>query len=292
MAHMDRVDLRFPLGNVVIGLTEARLYGGLATHQLRIAAKVSATWLDDKASEPLLLAGRVSSDHQFPHHVGDLAGDVLGLRGFAVSEDLCVSLSDEQVHALDKERAGGALRLRLDLKGTLLAPPPGIFPTATSQVPVRIPESSWTQDLDQLGKVLGLSIRVPAPLVDPGGSPPPPAGPDDDPVASRAQAVARLREARSELADGRYESCAATCRLVLESLDLLEPVPSAHTVFDKKPPERTQPERWAAIHHDLHSLLSGAHHDGRTTRDFIRTREDAETALVMAGSLAARAFTR
>jgi hypothetical protein len=55
MAHMDRVDLRFPLGNVVIGLTEARLYGGLATHQLRIAAKVSATWLDDKASEPLLL---------------------------------------------------------------------------------------------------------------------------------------------------------------------------------------------------------------------------------------------
>jgi len=73
--RMDRVDLRFPMGNVVIALTQARLYGGLATHQLRISTKVSATWLDDKASEPLLLAGRVSSGHQFPHYVGDLVSD-------------------------------------------------------------------------------------------------------------------------------------------------------------------------------------------------------------------------
>lgn len=290
--RMERVDLRFPMGNVVIALTQAHLHGGLATHELRISAKVTATWLDEKASEPLLLSGRISADHGCPRYLGDLAGDVLGLRGFAVSEQLCLSLSDEQVDALDRDRGRRDLLLLLDLKGTLLSPTASAAPTVASQVRIRVPESTWTQDLDHLGKLLSFAIRVPGPLGVRGDSPPPPLGPDEASVASRSQAAARLRQARSELIDGRYESSAATSRLVLDSLNLLQPVPSANDVFGKDARDRTQAERWAAIHHDLQGLLSGAHHDGSITRGFVWTREDAEAALAMASSLAARVLAR
>ena len=47
MEHMSRVDLCFPMGNVVVTLTQVRLQGGLAAHQLRLAATVCASWLDD-----------------------------------------------------------------------------------------------------------------------------------------------------------------------------------------------------------------------------------------------------
>lgn len=282
---MERLDLRFsPLGDVVIALTQARLYGGLATHRLRLSAKVSATWLsDDKAATAVLLTGSVSSSHQSPRFVADLAGDVLGLRRFAVSEDICVSLSDEQLHALDKERNGGDLVLDLHLVGTLLAAPDGLYPKAEGNVQVRVPESVWVQDLDQLGKVVGLTLRVPSPLVDPGGSPPSAAGLDDGAVASRAQAVARLRKARSLLIDGQLEPCAMMCRLSLDSLDLLDPIPEARDL--PKPRERDMGERWGAIRHDVRSLLSGAVHDDEITRDFHWTRAQAEAALAMVGAL-------
>lgn len=162
LVSMERVDLGFPIGNVVIAFVQARLLDGLATHQLRISAKVSATWLDNKASQPLLLTSRVSSDHGVPRYVGDLAGVALNLRSYPLSEEFCLALSDAQVHALEREREAGDLRLRLDLSGTLLSPPGNHFPTATSQVAIRIPESTWTQDLDQVGQLLALTIRVPS----------------------------------------------------------------------------------------------------------------------------------
>lgn len=80
----------------------------------------------------------------------------------------------------------------------------------------------------------------------------------------------------------------AACRLVLDSVELLEPLPPTRATLDKKASERSQAERWAMLHWALGSLTSGAHHDGKLTREFTWTRADAEAVLAMTGGLLAR----
>jgi hypothetical protein len=215
---------------------------------------------------------------------------VFTLRGYEVSDELVVSLTDSQLFALDAERRGDRLQLQLTLTGTLLHVPATVHPSMEQQITLFIQPAVWLQQLDQLGGELGVMIRVPSPLTDPGAVPQPSAGPNDPALSSRSQAVARLRQARQEIVNGQYENSAATCRLVLDSLALLTPLPAAKAVFDKRPHDRSQGERWAAVQHDVHSLLSAAHHDDALTRGFTWTRPDAEAVLALVSCLVMRAF--
>lgn len=105
---------------------------------------------------------------------------------------------------------------------------------------------------------------------------------------SLVQAAQRLRLARLELRDGRYEHCVATCRRVLENLTHLRPVPSFKEIIQTHAEQRTQAERWAALHYDLPSLSSAAHHDDEVTKGFTWTRVDAEAVLAATAGLLAR----
>ncbi len=107
-------------------------------------------------------------------------------------------------------------------------------------------------------------------------------------AASLAQATARLRQARDELKDHRYEHSVATCRRVLEIIGRLVDIPAAGDVFKLKAAERTQEQRWAAIYYGVLSLASAAHHDDEVTTDFFWSRPDAEAVLAATAGLLAR----
>jgi hypothetical protein len=176
------------------------------------------------------LSARVYAGNTGMKWVGAVPGRVFSVRGYEVSDELVVSLTDSQLLALDAERHGHYLELIINLVGTMIHVAPGVYPSSETQLTLFIQAETWLKNLDQVGSELEIIIRVPSPLTDPGAVPPPTSRPGDPALASRAQAVARLRQARGEIRSGQYENSVATCRLVLDSLGLLGPMPSAKTV--------------------------------------------------------------
>ena len=285
-----RRDLRFETGSLIVMFGDMRLIAGVGQHQLVLPLCHSASWLEQESntSSAVLISARVYAVNTGMRWLGEAASRIVGARGFELSDDLVLSVSDSQLLALDADRRGDSLRLTVDIRATLLQAAPGIHAVATTQVDLSMQSETWLRNLDQIGTELGITIRVPSPLTDPGAGPPP-SGLGDATVGSRAQVAARLRRARSEIADGQYENSVAICRLALDGLRLLiPPTPSATSV---KPRDRTQAQRWAALNEDLYSLLSGAHHDDSLTRVFSWTRADAEAVLGIVSSLAMRSWS-
>lgn len=172
--------------------------------------------------------------------------------------DAVVPLTSEQVLALDAARLDAALQLNLKLSAALIGPGAGTHGQVHSEAPLRMEPEHWLRQLDGLGAELALMLRVPAPLTDPGAVGPPPSGPTAPAAASRAQTVARLRQARQELRDGNYEASVRTSRLAMDSLDMLNPLPPAKALHAKQADQRDQAERWAVLRYALRNLASGA----------------------------------
>jgi hypothetical protein len=279
------------LGTAILVFGDIYLFPGLGRHELTLRFSHSATWLDKDSTHtaPLLLTARIylMIDTQ-QHWLGDVPERTLALRGYEIEDDLVLALDDSQLLALEAERRqGSALHLVVKLCGTLLNPPEGIYPVSGYHHNLFVPESSWLQCLDRVGAEVGITIRVSSPLTDPGALLAPPSGPADPTLPSRTQVVTRLRQARSQLFNGQYENSVATCRLVLDGLNLLFSLPSTGEIT-KQTRERSQADRWAMLNHDVHSLLSGAHHDDRVTSAFIWSRTDAEAVLAIVSALAMR----
>jgi len=285
----DRADLQFQTGRLILVFGDIRLTPGVGQHAMGLPFTHSASWLmGDTAACSVMLSARVYSTNVGMKWVGEVSGRVFTTRAYEVSDELVLGLSDSQLVALDAERQDDRLQLIVNLAGTLIHVPPDVPPNVETQLPLSVSRETWLRSLDQIGKEVGILIRVPSPLTDKGGGVPLAAG--DPAIASKAQATARLRQARTEISDGQYENSVATCRLVLDSLGLLAPLPGARAVFAKVTSTRTQAERWAAVQHDLHSLLSGAHHDDSLTRGFTWDRSDAEAVLAMVSCLVMRTF--
>lgn len=277
------------LGQIRVAFTGVHLAVGLGAHRLILSTKLTGTWLDpddDKSNAVALLVGSVWTDQ--PHHrwLVELDSRILTLRGFDVGDELTLSLSDEQLIALERARGEGDIVLQLMLQATLLPPYEDVHPTASDQATLRIPRSRWLELLDQAGTEVGILIRVPSPLVDSSTEAAPAASADD--AASLAQATARLRQARAELRDHQWEHCVATCRRVLENIGKLVSIPSLNHLSKVKPEDRTQDDRWAAIYHDVKSMANAAHHDDGTTSQFSWQRADAEAILAATAGLLAR----
>jgi hypothetical protein len=283
--------LRFgELGQVLLAFGDPSLQAGVGTHRLVLPIKANGSWLDpdqpQTSNAALLLTGTVWSHLPTFRWFSSLLPQVLTLRGYQLPDDLTIDLSDDQLIALERSRGEGDVSLQLKLQGTLLGAKPDVYPIANEDTPYRIQRSRWLEQLDQLGREVGIVLRIPSPLTDGGAPLPPPDSPVD--AASLAQAVARLRQARDELRDQRCEPSVATCRKVLENIKLLAELPPPHEVFNVNPKDRTQQQRWAAIYHDAVSLTSAAHHDDKTTAGFTWRRADAEAALAMTAGLLRR----
>ena len=277
-----------PVGQVHVALGDLQLTTGVANHRLALSVRATATWLDSKDPQSYaqaLLSGTVWSDQPSFRWVAGLEARVVTFRGYATAEELVASVSDDQVTCLERIRGHDQLALRIKLQATLLAPPAGLYPVAEEEFPVRLTSARWQELLDQAGTEAGVLVRVSGPLTD-SALAPGPASNDD--AGSLAQAVLRLRQARAELRDHRWEHCVATCRKVLKNISRLVTLPSAKSVSGTAAEQRGQEQRWAAIYWDVRSLANAAHHDDSTTEGFSWTRLDAEAILAATAALLAR----
>lgn len=278
--------LRFyPLGDIQIVLSEVHLFPGTGGHRLTFQLQVTGTWLrsgEPTASTPALLIGTVLTEQPHSRWLCAIEPQVLALRGYQAAETVAISLTDEQLLALEDARDEGDIVLRIKFQATLLAAFDSVHQVAEDEVPLRIPRARWLELIDQAGTEVGIIIRVASPLTD---RPPHAANARGEDTASMLQATKRLRQARAELTDHQWEQCVATCRRVLENVGRLTTIPSAKKVFDVTPEQRTQEQRWAAIYYDVKSMASAAHHDDGTTDGFTWTRSDAAAILAATAGL-------
>jgi len=294
LATLTTASLRFlPLGQIHMAYGDVHLAPGSGTHRLMLPVKITGTWLDPEAptsNNAALLVGTAWTSQPYFRWLAGLEPQVLTLRGFAVGEELVLSLSDEQLIALERARGEDDIVLNLKLQATLLPPYEGVHPITVEEATFRISRARWLELLDQVGTEVGILLRVPSPLTDSPTELPPVASAED--AASLAQATARLRQARAELRDHRWEHCVTTCRRVLENVARLVNLPSATALSKIKPEDRSQDERWAAIYYDVKSMAGAAHHDDGTTEGFIWRRADAEAVLAPTASLLVRYTAR
>jgi len=269
----------------------ATLTPGVGAHWLTYEACLTPCWVDPPAADsttPLHLAGTLWCMNRGMTRIADLAPQIVTLHSFPTRETLSFPLTSEQVLALDAARLDAALQLNLKLSAALIGPGAGPHGQVHSEAPLRMEPEHWLRQLDGLGAELALMLRVPAPLTDPGAVGPPPSGPTAPAAASRAQTVARLRQARQELRDGNYEASVRTSRLAMDSLDMLNPLPPAKALHAKQADQRDQAERWAVLRYALRNLASGAAHDDGPTATVVWSRADAEAVLVATGAFLAR----
>ncbi len=280
---MDEIaTLSFAGRRVRLDFGEPHLRPGVGAHRLSLSMRSQADWLDPEATPAtvsLLVEGEIWWD-QAMGPFATLPAKVLTLRGYPVSENWPLHLSDEQLIAIESRRGIGDLVFRLDLAGTFLHEAASIHPTQTTQIGYRIAVSDWLVMLDQIGAEVGITVRVPSPLTD--------AFPPDERHPSLTQAAQRLREARQALRDGRYRDCVHSCRLVLENLAGLDPPPGVGVVRNVPAQKRSQSQRWAALHHSLVGLTHGASHDDPVTENFVWRKVDAEAVLAATAALMVR----
>ena len=142
----------------------------------------------------------------------------------------------------------------------------------SQQVPIRVPATRWAKQLHNLGAAVALTVVVPTPLSD---------GP-------RRDLGQHLRNACDAIDHGRCDDAVRHARLALDVLAELDPPPGRKAVAAVAPEQRSPQLRWAALHHDVQSLASAAHHGDPIAAGFTWTRTDAIAVLAAIAALAAR----
>lgn len=276
------------VGDIRVSLGDANLSASVATYRFRIPIEVTTTWLTRAEPDlitPALLTGSLETQLPTMRWIGPIAPQTIALRGYPTSENLDISLSNDQLMALEQRRGEGSVVLYLRLQATLLGPTAPAFAITQAEGPYSVEHSRWLGMLDQIGSEVSFLLRVPAPLTDLQLRE---SDTDDEDLASLSQASKRLRQARAEFASHEWEHCVATCRRVLENIGRLATFPSSASMASTAAKDRTQVQRWASIYHDLSSMASAAHHDDDTTDGFVWNRPDAEAILVTTAAFLAR----
>lgn len=277
------------LGRLQMAHQDVGVHAGAGTHRLVVPTMLSASWLSDDTDVAfVLLSGSVYLTQPSHRFAGELNTQVADVRAFPTTFDLSVAVTDEQLAGIEQARGQDDVALNLKVQVALLQPPPGVHATHAQDVQVRVRSSHWVTLLDQLGAQVALIVRVPSPLTDPQlfGSPQGAAG--GETIPSLTQATRRLRQAREHLRDGRWDDCVGACRLVLDNISALRDVPSDARVGAVKPRDRDLELRWAAAFHAVNSIASAAHHDDKTTDDFVWSQPDAEAMLATTAALLRR----
>lgn len=276
----------FPSGRVRFDLEGLYATSGAGAHRLAFRCKSAASWLEpepEPAGAAALLTGTVDVATGGQRWLGGLEPKLLTLRSYPVPTDLLISVTDEQLVALDHARADRDFELVLTLQMALFEPPSGVPPVRDAQVTIPVSRGRWLELLDQLGREFGILIRVPSPLGSPGSR-----SPDDkNDAASLSRTVARLRQARGQILENQWAGAVTSCRMALEGLAALAspPLPTLASVKAISPRERTSEQRWASLYYDAHSLASAAVHDDEVTAGFEWSRVDTEGLLAMTAAL-------
>lgn len=269
------------LGNLMLAFDNAFLQAGHASHRLSLRFTVTAGWLDTEENElePILITGDTWLPTTGLRPLPGFLPILITARGYPSQEHIYVDLTDDELVAIHEASGGNGVTINLKLQATLLVPHPGIKTVMDADFDVRIPRSRWTEVLDEAGREISITLRVPSPLTDPVEAA---MNANKATTASLSQATTRLREARKQLRDHRWEQSVATCRKVLENIRAMTVLPTEASLKAKGAQHRDKRERWAMIFYDTYSMTSGAVHEGaKMTIDSI----DAEAILGMTAAL-------
>ncbi|MFF8535337.1 hypothetical protein ACF07B_25905 [Streptomyces sp. NPDC015532] len=262
-------ELRFDdAGKYVINVPAESLWlhQGMGTHWLGVPVSVSAP--EGHAGGRLLV---LEADLYAPQS-GNAPRAFLGSAQLAVAFGNVSSdrptipflLTSAQILALEAQRAGD-LRLELDVRGFL--PQAKGYPGANQVTEhISVAESRWRQQVEGLGRSLGVEMTIPFPI----GDGPQQAGSD------------YLREAQRRLGGNDVDGAILEVRRALEQIR----VGSGWAWPGKKDQDQqTADERWARIRADLEHQASGALHTDAGTRHHTYSRGEAETLIAATAAL-------
>lgn len=171
-------------------------------------------------------------------------------------------ISVEQLRVVEELRSGnGSIWIILEVSATCVdGSDPATLVSGSGELAFDLLSSEWLQELERVDA--GTYIEILVPLTN---------------NAEYANAVSRLRNARTLIQNDRAEEALAEARKALEIVRDGEDTQNiAQQARDKKPRDRDLRERWALLVEDIFSLLSGAAHDDQdTTEHFKWTRADA-----------------
>ena len=275
--------LRHEDGTLRVTFASFDLMPGCGAHRFRFLVEGVKAGLMDNASAVTILSGSVENEsNPSAPWVGQFDTEVVTWKGYPTTSYLSLTLTDDQLVDLDRTRADEPLNLRINLKSTLLDPPPGLYPVVEEQVHYTISHEQWMHLLDRASLAVGFLIRVAGPILDAGAYP----SASEASGRSMAQAVLRLRQARNELADHRWEQAVATCRKVQENIAAFAPRMPARERLKAKPDRaKNEDERWAAMFYAVNALTHPAHHDDETTVRLSWNHQKAEAVVAATASL-------
>jgi hypothetical protein len=205
-----------------------------------------------------------------------------------VTEQLHLDLSSSAVMRLEELRAGGELKLQLQVTCLLTSrgcaepdvPPPPGQRVAPSNHPVarwshdrHVTREEWFYVLEGWGAGIAIPLGV--------------AIPDALPGRDRALVVVQLRDGLNRMHNGDFKGSMAASRQVVE---VLRKMLGEDDVLPKGARQRTAHQRRRALAQSLFDLTSAPAHSDDHVRDEAWSREDALLALASAAALAQRVF--
>jgi len=267
-------ELRFETaGKYVVDVRQENLsiHKGLGTHWLEVPLAVSAP--EGSPGGRLLMVEADLMVHQQTSNRAFLGSARVTLafsNGGFDRPALRFLLTGAQLLALEAQRTGD-LHLEIDVRGFLPQTPDGQgapgYPGANEVTEyVTVAESRWRQQLQNLGRSLGVEMTIPFPTGD---------GPQQ--VASD-----HLREAQRRLDANDPEGAILKIRKALEEVRTAS---GWAWPGNKAIDLQTAEERWSKIRSALEHQAGGALHNHLGTKDHTYTRTEAEVLLAQTAAL-------
>jgi hypothetical protein len=214
----------------------ATLLPGLGVHHFRLARQVKVVKQAEGVNQ-VQMAGQLWASHgggmrwlgsftPVSVYLGSGSRDVL----------LSLPLTTEQVLALERERNGGELLVKVDFCATL--PQSRRYPVAETQVDFRVPASDWEKQIENVHRGAFFTITVPLPLDD----------------GTLAEAAKHLLAAKRQITAGEYPDAIRETRLAIQSMRDMKVWPKG---VDKKRDDQDQADRYGLMLDDLDAQADG-----------------------------------
>jgi predicted pyridoxine 5'-phosphate oxidase superfamily flavin-nucleotide-binding protein len=225
-----------------------------------------------QVSAAMLVAQNPSRDRRLlaPLAAGHLVNPVQVATEFRLTGFISV----EQLRVVEELRSGAdSIWVVLQVSVTCVDGEPTTLVGGNGEFSFALPAGEWLQELERVDAATYVEILVPLTS-----------------NTEHANAVRRLRNARTLIQDDRVEEALAEARKTLEFVRKAGGTAQiVQQAAAKKPRDRDLRERWAYLVEDIFSLLSGAAHDDQgTTEHFTWTRADAVALVASTAGLLGR----
>ncbi|MDX2854436.1 hypothetical protein PV342_39720 [Streptomyces sp. PA03-3a] len=232
-------ELKFEDGTVLLlgsreGHQLATLLPGVGVHHFRLAQQVQTVKQGDGINQ-VQLSGelRIQPGNMW---LGSFAPVTVYLGPIRRDADLSLPLTSDQILALERNRDGGELLLKVDFHGAL--PQTTKFPLVEEQVEFRVPASEWEKQIESVNRGAFFTVTVPLLL-------------DDGPLAEAARHV---REAKRQITAGQYPDAIRETRLAIETMRDMKVWPRD---VEKKRDDQDQADRYGLMLDALDAQAEG-----------------------------------